>query len=92
MPYKYYTDITSPKTYSFDIENIIEISFILYDKFYNLIDKRYDIVDNNYLTLINNNETLSFISLSLSEEKIFKLKVYPEYPPKQMSLNIIYDD
>ena len=100
VPYKKYTQIfheeklINPENYIIESEPdyTIEISFILADRFNNTFEGREDIVKNNYLTLLNRDEPLPYISLSLSNQKVYKMAFDSKYPPKTMELNILYND
>ena len=76
-----------------DSQEEIKIHFTLADKFDNLFEGRNDIIDNKYLTLISNNESISQIAFSLTDETVFvTISLYPIYPPKTMSINVLYND
>jgi len=93
VPDKQFTVITNPPEPYVNYDSMIEMSFILADRFNNSFEGRHDIVDDKYLTLLNNEEPLPYASLSLLPDKqTYKLSVYPKYPPKNMTMNILYND
>ena len=93
VPDKRYTVIKTKPENPISAENNFEISYTLADKFNNSFIGRHDMVDNKYLTLINNDEPLDVVSLTLlSDEQTYRMIVYPKYPPKNMSMNVLYND
>ena len=92
VPCKNFTVINNPKTFDVPADNNFEISFTLADKFNNSFEGRTDIIDNNYLILLNNREPLPVVSQSMNDEDVYKLIIYPKYPPKTMYLNVLYND
>ena len=99
VPYKEYTVIKNIKEneqLNVKADTNFEISFTLADKFNNSFEGRNDIIDNNYLTLLNNvsdiREPISVVSMSMNSDNVYKLIVYPVYPPKTMRLNVLYND
>ena len=94
VPDKRYTVITTRPEPTINGDNNFEISYTLADKFNNSFIGRNDMVDNKYLTLINNDEPLDVVSLTLStkDKQTYTMIVYPKYPPKNMSMNVLYND
>ena len=93
VPYKNYTVITNQPESKVNADSTFDIEFTLADRFNNSFEGRHDIVDDSYLTLINNKEPLSVVSVSLlSDERTYKIVVYPKYPPKVMVMNVLYSD
>ncbi len=93
VPDRRFTVFTIPPEPKVNYNSMYEMQFILADKFNNSFEGRNDIVDDKYLTLLNNEEPLPYASLTLSPDKqTYKLSVYPKYPPKTMSMNILYND
>ena len=93
VPDRRFTVFTIPPEPKVNYNSMYEMQFILADKFNNSFERRHDIVDDKYLTLLNNEEPLPYASLTLSPDKqTYKLSVYPKYPPKTMSMNILYND
>ena len=95
IPCKYYTIIKNNKTFDINPDTRFEISFILADKYNNTFEGRNDIINN--LTLLNNiNNTtkiiIPIISFTMNNENIYKIILYPKYPPKKMRLNVLYND
>ena len=93
VPDRRFTVFTIPPEPKVNYDSMYEMQFILADRFNNSFERRHDIVDDKYLTLLNNEEPLPYASLTLSPDKqTYKLSVYPKYPPKTMSMNILYND
>ena len=93
VPDKRYTVFFSKPSGKVPAESTMNISFTLADKFNNLFEDRNDCVDVPYLTLYNNGELLPVISFKLKPDgKTYEILVKPKYPPKNMSMNVIYDD
>ena len=90
IPDKTKTIITYKPNSPVKIDSQIRITFYLFDKFNNSIVDDDNIISTSYFTLINNDETYSYISLNF--EKNADLYLMPKYPPKQMSLNLLYNN
>ena len=92
VPCKNFTVINNPQEFDVPADSNFEISFTLADKFNNSFEGRTDIIDNNYLILLNNREPMDIVSQSMNDEDVYKLIIYPKYPPKTMYLNVLYKD
>ena len=95
VPDKRYTVITErpEENKEIDSDKSFVIEYTLADKFNNSFIGRNDMVDNKYLTLINNDEPLEVVSLTLKgDNRTYRMVVHPKYPPKEMSMNVLYND
>ena len=90
IPDKTKTIITNKPNSPVKVDSQMRISFILFDKFNNSITDEDQIISTNYFTLLNNDEPYSYITLNF--EKNADLYLMPKYPPKQMSLNLLYNN
>ena len=68
------------------------IKFTLYDKYNNLIDKKDDIVQMSYFTLLNEDQPWTYSSLYFESDSDLRISLMANYPPKKMSLNILYNN
>ena len=75
-----------------DSQEEIRLQFTLADKFNNTFEGRKDITQNKYLTLINNNEAIPDLTFTMDEFDVYTVSLYPRYPPKNMVMNVIYND
>jgi len=93
VPDKRYTVITVQPEKEVNVDDPLEFRFTLADKFDNLFEGRHDCVDEPYLSLISNEEPLPVINLTLlPDEKTYVIYAYPKYPPRNMSINVLYND
>ena len=84
---------SNPNNTEVNVDTTLNISFTLADKFNNLFEGRHDCVDEPYLTLLNNEEPLEVISFTLKpDEKTYEVILKPKYPPRTMSMNVLYND
>ena len=90
IPDKTKTQITKKPESSIGVDTPIEIQFYLYDKFNNKIEKSDNIVQTSYFSLLNNEEPYSYTSLNFDNRA--ELHLMPKYPPKTMSLNLLYNN
>ena len=90
LPYRNNTIITAQPNPIIPYDMPIALKFLLYDKFNNSIIASDKIINTNYFTLINNKEPYKYISLNFDEKG--EISLMPKYPPKKMSLNIIYNN
>ena len=90
IPDKKHTIIISQPDPNVPVDSQIGLIFNLYDKFNNKIEDSDKIVSTKYFTLLNNNEPYSYTSLSFDNR--VELYLMPKYPPKSMSLNLLYDN
>ena len=90
IPDKTKTIITSKPNSPVKVDSQMRISFYLFDKFNNSIIDEDQIIRTSYFTLLNNDEPYSYITLNF--EKNADLYLMPKYPPKQMSLNLLYNN
>jgi len=93
VPLKNFTVFFSKPEGRVPAESIMNITFTLADRFDNLFEGRHDCVDEPYLSLVNNDVPLKVESMKLyPDEKTYEILVKPKYPPKNMSMNVIYND
>ena len=93
VPLKNFTVFYSKPEGRVPAESIMNITFTLADRFDNLFEGRHDCVDEPYLSLVNNDVPLKVESMKLyPDEKTYEILVKPKYPPKNMSMNVIYND
>ena len=92
VPHKNYTVFFSKPEGRVPAESIMNITFTLADRFDNLFEGRHDCVDKPYLTLLNNEVPLKVVSMKLHDEMYYEILVKPKYPPKNMSMNVLYND
>ena len=91
IPFKNYTKIIGDLDTTISVDTTIEITFELFDKFINIIEKDDNIINTNYFTLYNNEYPYPKTSLSFDNSRV-KLSLMPKYPPKTMSLNLLYNN
>ena len=75
-----------------DSQEEIRLQFSLADKYNNTFEGRNDITENKYLTLINNKEAIPDLTFTMDEYDFYTVSLYPRYPPKNMVMNVIYND
>ena len=92
VPHKNFTVFYSKPEGRVPAESIMNITFTLADRFDNLFEGRHDCVDKPYLTLLNNEVPLKIVSMKLHDEMYYEILVKPKYPPKNMSMNVLYND
>ena len=90
IPFKNYTEIINQPDSTVDVDKPITIIFNLFDKYKNKIENTDNIVRTSYFTLINNDEPYSYTSLSFVSRA--ELNLMPKYPPKTMTLNLLYNN
>ena len=90
IPDKNKTVITNRPGSTVDVGSTIGITFELYDKFSNKIEKSDNIIQISYFTLLNNGEPYSYTSLNFDQRG--ELHLMPKYPPKTMSINLLYNN
>ena len=92
IPCKDYTYIKSEPISPISVDTTILIEFELFDKFNNKILEEDNIINSTtYYTLYNNEYPYPFTSLSFLTSQV-SLNLMPKYPPKMMSLNLLYNN
>jgi hypothetical protein len=92
VPHKNFTVFFSKPEGRVPAESIMNITFTLADRFDNLFEGRHDCVDEPYLSLLNNDAPLKVVSMKLIDDVYYEILVKPKYPPKNMSMNVLYND
>ena len=92
VPHKNFTVFYNKPEGRVPAESIMNITFTLADRFDNLFEGRHDCVDEPYLSLLNNEVPLKVVSMKLIDEVYYEFLVKPKYPPKNMSMNVLYND
>jgi len=90
IPDRSKTVINSRPASTVDVGSTVGVKFELYDKFGNKIVKSDNIIQISYFTLFNNDNPYSYISLDFDTSG--ELYLLPKYPPKTMSINLLYNN
>ena len=90
LPDQNKTEIVNKPEPVIGVDSSIRLTLNLYDKFNNKIVSTDNIVNTDYFTLLNNGEPYSYNSLNFDNR--VDTYLVPKYPPKKMSLNLLYNN